>query len=100
MYEQRSTTREEEEPEVHPDQARRLLTGEALIIAKGRYIRAQIAPARITGQQVAQARAWMASPPRQPQPQQATPSGYGPQSPAPGRQPTPPQIPPQMPPQI
>jgi hypothetical protein len=59
-----------EEYTVHPDQARRLETGEAIMIAHGRYVKARIAaPPVVPAAEIQAARAWI----EQPASQQAAP---------------------------
>jgi hypothetical protein len=68
-----ATFRMEEENQVHPDEARRLATGEALLIAHGHYIKARMAQAPEPGPAlVAKARAWIDQPASPPAPSQAT----------------------------
>jgi hypothetical protein len=53
----------EEEDQIHPDEARRLRTGEALLIAHGQYIRLQVTqPPQPAPAIQAQARAWIDQP--------------------------------------
>lgn len=92
----------EEEPAVHPDRARRLGTGQALIISHGRYSMAHIAtPPAADTNQLDHTRAWINQPASQParQSQRTQPTRPDTSPPAPtvpnpsqNRQPTAPPI--------
>jgi hypothetical protein len=67
----RESAKLDEDQAIHPDQARRLSTGEALLIAHGSYAQAQIFPPPVaSAQEIDEARRWIAEqPPAQPGPQ-------------------------------